>query len=88
MPRHLFLAMYGVYRDWTFTIGEYRFGLVDAEHNGRDVTLLHAGPLGHYYHVPFTATQGMIIAALLLVAILSAIAWLCLRTRRHPPTNT
>ena len=87
MTLYPILAIYGIYRSYTFSIGGYYFGFVDAEYNGSDVTLFHAGPLGHFYHVPFTAGQGVMITALLVVALLSAFTWLCFR-RRRLATNT
>jgi hypothetical protein len=51
--------MYSVARDYTFTIGEHRFGFMDANHDFQgDVTLLFAGRLGGYYRVPVSAAAG------------------------------
>ena len=83
MTQYLILAEYLIARDYTFTIGGYRFGFIDANHSFQgDVTLLHAGPLGEYYHVPVSALQGLMITALLFATLLAAMAWLCFRRRR------
>ena len=83
--------MYSVARDYTFTIGEYRFGFMDANHDFHgDVTLLHAGPLGGFYHVPVSAAAGWMITGLLIVALLAAAVWVGFRRRpQHglPPTR-
>jgi hypothetical protein len=74
--------MYSVSRDCTFTIGEYRFGFMDANHDFQgDVTLLFAGPLGGYYRVPVSAAAGWVITGLVIVALLASAVWLCFRRR-------
>jgi hypothetical protein len=89
MSHPLILAMYSVYRDYTFTIAGYHFGFMDAEHSFQgDVTFMQLGPLGEFYHVPVSAAQGWIITVLLLLAMLATAVWLLLRSRRaSPPTN-
>lgn len=79
----LILADYSIGRDYSFTFGGYRFGFVEADHTFQgEVTLLQAGPLGEYHHVPVSAAHGWMITALLLAALLAAVVWLCLGRRR------
>ena len=79
----LILADYSIARDYSFTIGGYRFGFVEADHTFQgEVTLLQAGPLGEYYHVPVSAAQGWMITGLLFAALLAAVVSLCFRRRR------
>src|SRR5262245_23629769 len=81
--RSLLLAEYGIERDYTFTVGEYHFGFVDAEHTfGDKVTLLQLGPLGHFHHVPFSAAQGWVLVGLVLAMTLAAIGLLGVKLRR------
>jgi hypothetical protein len=76
------LAIYEIYRQYSFTIGGYHFGFVDAQHNGTDVTLLQLGPLGQFHHVPVSAFQGCVISALLLATLLVAFIWMLSRRLR------
>jgi hypothetical protein len=79
----LLLVDYAISRDYSFAIGGYRFGFEDAEHTfSGEVTLFHAGPLGEFYSVPFSAAQGCAITALLLATALVAVAWVGFRHRR------
>jgi hypothetical protein len=91
MGRLLILADYAIERDYSFTVGGYHFGFVDANQSFQgDVTLMQLGPLGEYHHVPFSAAQGLMITALLFATALAAVGWLCFRrqTRPLPSTNT
>jgi hypothetical protein len=77
------LALYLISRDYTFSIGNYRFGFQDGSHDFvGDVTLLHLGPLGGYYRMPVPAAWCVIITALLVAALLAAPFWLRWRFRR------
>jgi hypothetical protein len=74
-----FLAEYLIGQDYSFTIGGHRIGFMDADHDGNEVTLFHAGPLGEYYVVPVSAAQGWAITVLLLTSFLVALSYLLLR---------
>ena len=78
------LADYLVGRDLTFTIGEHRFGFMDANHTfAGDVTVMFLGPLGGFYKVPFSAVQGWTIVAISFAALLTCVVCLCLRRRNR-----
>ena len=55
----MLLAIYQIYRQYSFTIGGYHFGFVDAEHNGADVTLLQLGPLGQFTTFQFRRSRAV-----------------------------
>jgi hypothetical protein len=78
------LAIYEISTNYTFTIGEHRFGFMDAHHSDRgDVTLLCAGPFGTYYDVvPVSAATASITTGLLLATLLVTSTWICLRLRK------
>jgi hypothetical protein len=76
------LAIYEISTDYTFTVGGHRFGFMDAEHNGREGTLLHAGPLGTYYRLlPVSAVNAWIITVLLAASVVLAFIWFGFRVR-------
>jgi hypothetical protein len=80
----LMLAEYAIERDYSFSIGKYHVGFVDADQTFEgDVTLMQLGPLREFHHVPISATQGWLIVALILVGLLTSISSLGLRFQRR-----
>lgn len=80
------LADYLVLRNLTFTVGEHRFGFMDAQQSfGGDVTLCFVGPFGGF-PIPCSAVQGWTLIALLVALLLAGAAWALFR--RRPTTES
>jgi hypothetical protein len=76
------LAIYDISTNYTFTVGGQRFGFMDAHHEGREGSLLCAGPLGTYYKLlPVSAVNAWIVTCLLVASLILASVWFGLRLR-------
>jgi hypothetical protein len=76
------LAIYEISTDYTFTVGGHRYGFMDADHDGREGTLLCAGPLGTYYRLlPVSAANAWIITVLLAASLIFTFILLGFRLR-------
>jgi hypothetical protein len=77
---------------YTFMVASHRYGFVDREFHGFgrewSDTVVELGPLG-VHRVPFSATVGWLLVAVMLLAIFTSLIVAAIsvrRFRRRPPT--